>query len=138
MKGFKSFNSKSAIKTGVSVLVAGAGSAVADWALEKYDVIPAEYKQYTNVGKILLGAIGGSMVKNEYVKSAMDGIATVAAANLVAGYLPTEDGGGNAGGNNGGGTSGLPDGMIGRIRMGQRGFRRARVAGVQGADFMGA
>ena len=38
MKGFKSFNSKSAIKTGVSVLVAGAGSAVADWALEKYDV----------------------------------------------------------------------------------------------------
>ena len=134
MKGFKSFSTKAAIATGTSVLVAGVGSAVADWLLAKYDVIPAEYKQYTNAGKIVLGAIGGSMIKNQYLKSAMDGIATVAAANLVAGYLPTEDNSGD----NTAVTTGLPEGTIGRIRMGQRGFRRGRMAGVQGADFMGA
>ena len=66
MKGFKSFSTKSAIATGTSVLVAGVGSAVADWLLDKYDVIPAEYQQYTNAGKIVLGAIGGSMIKNQY------------------------------------------------------------------------
>lgn len=134
MKGFKSFNTKAAIATGTSVLVGGVGSAVADWLLAKYDVIPADYKQYTNAGKIVLGAIGGSMIKNQYLKSAFDGIATVAAANLVAGYLPADSNGNDAGTEP---PAGLPEGMIGRIRMGQRGFRR-RIAGVQGADFMGA
>lgn len=120
MKLFKSFSSKSAIATGTSVLVAGAGSAVADWALAKWDVIPAEYAQYTNIGKVIVGAVAGSMIKNQIAKSAFDGIATVGAANLVAGWLPegTKT------------TEGLPEGMIGRLRMGQRGFRRAAVRGV--------
>lgn len=120
MKGFKSFNTKSAIATGTTVLVAGAGSAVADWLLAKYDVIPADYQQYTNIGKVIVGAVAGSMIKNQIAKSAFDGIATVGAANLVAGWLPE---GTKA-------TEGLPEGMIGKLRMGQRGFRRAAVRGV--------
>ena len=126
MKGFKAFNTKSAIATGTSVLVGGVGSAVADWLLAKYDVIPASFKQYTDAGKVVLGAVAGSMITNQIAKSAFDGIATVAAANLVAGFLPegTKS------------TSGLPEGTIGRLRMGQRGFRRARIAGVNGANFM--
>lgn len=123
MKGFKKFNTKSIIATGTAVLAAGAGSALADWLLAKYDVIPAEYAEYTNVGKVLIGAVAGSMMTNQIAKSAFDGIATVGAANLVAGWLPTT------------GTpeptpAGLPEGMIGRLRMGQKGFRKAGIRGV--------
>lgn len=134
MKGFKNFNTKSAIATATSMAVAGAGSAVVDWLLKKYDVLPAEWgDQAVQIGKLAVGAIGGSMVKNQIAKSVMDGIATVAAAKLTEGLLPEagEDGGTALQ------TTGLPQGTIGRIRMGQRGFRRARIAGIQGADFMG-
>ena len=134
MKGFKSFNAKSAIATATSMAVAGAGSAVVDWALAKYDVLPAEWGDTAvQAGKIVVGAIGGSMIKNQIAKSVFDGIATVAAAKLVAGMLPEGDA------DKGGAlqTTGLPDGTIGRIRLGQRGFRRGRVAGMAGADFMG-
>lgn len=130
MKGFKKFNTKSVIATGTAVLAAGAGSAVADWLLAKYDVIPAEYAEYTNVGKVLLGAVAGSMMTNQIAKSAFDGIATVGAANLVAGWLPTETKDETAT------TSGIdPQSMIGRLRMGQKGFRKG-IRGVNGAAFM--
>ena len=127
MKGLKSFNTKSAIKTGTSVLVGGIGSAIADWLLAKYDIIPADYQQYTNAGKVVVGAIAGSMVKNDIVKSAFDGIATVGAAELVKGFLPTDD---SAATENP--VTGLPKGMIGaaaRRHLGQRGFAR-KVNGV--------
>ena len=141
MKGFKKFNTKSVIATGTAVLVAGAGSAVADWLLAKYDVNPAEYQDYTNIGKVVLGAIGGSMITNQIAKSAFDGIATVGAANLVTGFLPN-------GATTGSETtsiettstetpSGLPKGTIGRVKMGNKAFKRG-VRGVAGADFMQA
>ena len=128
MKGFKKLNTKSVIATGTAVLAAGAGSAVADWLLAKYDVIPAEYAEYTNVGKVLLGAVAGSMMTNQIAKSAFDGIATVGAANLVAGWLPTDTPKPET-------PAGLPEGTIGRLRMGQRGFRKG-IRGVNGAAFM--
>lgn len=133
MKGFKSFNAKSAITTATTMAVAGAGSAVADWLFAKYDVLPASWGDTAvQAGKIVVGAIGGSMIKNQIAKSVFDGIATVAAAKLVAGMLPEGDA------DKGGSTqmTGLPEGTIGRIRLGQRGFRRGRVAGMGGADFM--
>ena len=129
MKGFKKFSTKSAIATGTAVLTAGVGSAVADWLLAKYDVIPADYQQYTNIGKVILGAVAGSMMTNQIAKSAFDGIATVGAANLVAGWLPTETKESAAA------AAGLPEGTIGRLRMGQRGFRKG-IRGVNGAAFM--
>lgn len=135
MKGIKSFNTKAAIKTGTSVLVGGVGSAVADWLLDKYQIVPAEYQQYTNLGKVILGAIAGSMVKNEMVKSAFDGIATVGAANLVAEYMPDNT---TTTTTTTTAPAGLPKGTIGDLRLGQRGFRRGakRVSGLAGADFM--
>lgn len=136
MKGFKSFNTKSAISTATSMVVAGAGSAVVDWALAKYDVLPASWGDTAvQAGKIVVGAIGGSMIKNQIAKSVFDGIATVASAKLVEGMLP--DGTTDGGAKSNMGPSGLPEGTIGRIRLGQRGFRRGRVAGMAGADFMG-
>lgn len=128
MKGIKSFNTKAAITTATSVAVAGAGSAVVDWALKKYDVIPADWGDtVVQAGKIVLGAVGGSMIKNQIVKSVFDGIATVAAANLTKGFLPEDAAT----------TDGLPQGTIGRIKLGQRGFRVApknrKVSGVGNA-----
>lgn len=81
-----------------------------------------------NAIKIAGGAILGSMVKNQYLRAAADGIAVVGVSDLVASYV--------------GGTTttttttttstaaGLPNGMIGRIRLGQKGFHRASVRGV--------
>ena len=131
---FKKLNTKSVVATGVSVLGAGAGSAVADWALKKYGVDTKMEEATLQATKIIGGAVLGSIMPTTgywpIVKSACDGIATVAMANLVSEWLPatTTDGEG------GEGTSGLPYGMIGRLRMGQRGFaRKARVAGTPNA-----
>lgn len=126
MKGIKSFNTKSAIATATSVAVAGAGSAVVDWALEKYNVIPSDWGDtVVQAGKVVIGAVGGSLIKNQIAKSVFDGIATVAAANLTKGFLPETTTT----------VEGLPKGTIGRIKLGQRGFRKAnrRVSGVGNA-----
>ncbi len=132
MKGIKSFNTKAAIATATSMAVAGAGSAVVDWALAKYNVIPADWgNTVVQAGKVVIGAVGGSMIKNQIVKSVFDGIATVAAAKLTEEFLPETTAT----------PAGLPEGTIGRVnRLGQRGFRRGisrKVAGLAGADFMG-
>lgn len=140
MKGFKKFNLNSTISNATAMALAGAGSAGIDWLLKKYDVIPGDWDDtVVNAVKVAGGALLASMVDSKTLygipKAAGDGIATVGAYNLVAAMLPEVGAGGNGGTAV---TTGLPEGMIGRIRMGQRGFRRARVAGVQGADFMGA
>lgn len=138
-KGFKKFNLNSMISNATAMALAGAGSAGVDWLLKKYDVIPGDWDDtVVNAVKVAGGALLASMVDSKTLygipKAAGDGIATVGAYNLVAAMLPAE---GNTTPDPSP-TTGLPEGMIGRIRMGQRGFRRARVAGVQGADFMGA
>lgn len=123
------FKKSSAIQTAVTVLGAGAGSAVVDWLLEKYNIIDENWEKTTvNAVKIAGGAIAGAMIPNKgmwygLAKSACDGVATVAAADLVKSFLPV---------NTTSTTEGLPSGTIsGRLRMGQRGFRKA-VRGVNG------
>lgn len=129
---FKKLNTKSVVATGVSVLGAGVGSAVADWALEKYGVNTKYEKSTLQAAKIIGGAVLGSIMPTTgywpVAKSAFDGIATVAAAELVKEWLPAATETTTASES---GAAGLPYGMIGRLRMGQRGFaRKARVAGV--------
>lgn len=132
------FKVKGITDTLVNVGIGGAANVAMDYALSSigevagYDLSKGTTK---NAVKIAVGALAGSMFKSKYAHAAFDGIATVGAANLIDGLVNGEAGG-NGGSENG--TSGLPEGTIGRIRMGQRGFRRARVAGIQGADFMGA
>lgn len=134
MKGFKKFSSKSAIQSATSVAIAGAGSAGLDWLVAKYGANLPEWLTGTTLQatKVIGGAVLGSMATNSVVKSICEGVATVAAANLVNEYLPA------AGGDETKTPSGLPEGTIGRVRLGQRGFRRAGVRGVAGADFMQA
>lgn len=122
---------KSAIDTVINVGVGGAANVAMDYAFGNVDFLASLTPATKNAIKIGVGAVAGSMISNKYAKAAFDGIATVGAANLIASYLPTSA--------DADGAAGLPDGTIGRITVGQRGFnpRRARVAGVRGADFMG-
>ena len=134
---FKKLKTKSVVATGVSVLGAGVGSAVADWALAEYGINDKYEVSTLQAAKIIGGAVLGSIMPTTgywpIAKSAFDGIATVAAAELVKEWLPehetkkpeTEPGAG-----------GLPYGMIGGrhgMRMGQRGFARRAVAGTPNA-----
>lgn len=121
------FKKQSIIDTAVSVGIGGAANVAMDYAFSAIDFLSALEDTTKNAIKIGVGILGGTMVKSKYVRAAVDGIATVGVSNLVASYIAPKA------------ASGLPEGTIGRIRtMGQRGFaRRARVAGVGAADFMG-
>lgn len=129
------FKVKGITDTLVNVGIGGAANVAMDYALSSigevagYDLSKGTTK---NAVKIAVGALAGSMFKSKYAHAAFDGIATVGAANLIDGLVNGEVTTAPAT------TAGLPEGTIGRIRMGQRGFRRGRVAGIQGADFMGA
>ena len=131
------FKKSSIIDTVTNVAVGGAANVAMDYALNSIgETIGVDLSAGTtkHAVKIAVGALAGSMISNKYARVAFDGIATVGAADLIDSLV------------NGEATTtttttapaGLPEGTIGRIRMGQRGFRRGRVAGIQGADFMGA
>ena len=123
------FKLQNAISTGVAVMIGGGANVLADWGIEQLN-LSEEYKKYVDAGKVVVGAVAGSMINGKkygWLKSACDGIAIVGASHLVSGLINTES------------TSGLPEGTIGRIRLGQRGFRPyKRVAGLGGASFMEA
>ena len=131
------FKKSSAVNTLINVGIGGAANVAVDYAWGQVETLASLGDTTKNAIKIAAGAIGGSMVKNQYAAAALHGIATVGVSNLIASYLPgadSEDGGAASAAT----TAGLPSGTIGRLRMGQRGFaRRGRVSGVNGADFMG-
>ena len=133
------FKKSSIIDTVTNVAIGGAANVAMDYALNSIgDVAGFNLTSGTtkHAVKIAVGALAGSMVKSKYAHAAFDGIATVGAANLIDGLVNgdnTNGGGDNSGSENGAG--GLPYGMIGsrgKIRMGQRGFRRS-VAGTPSA-----
>lgn len=126
----KLFSKKSgAIDTLVNVGIGGAANVAIDYAVAQFDALSSQTQTVKNAVKIAAGVIGGSMVKNKYLKSGLEGIAVCGVAQLVADQLAENTT-----------TSGLPAGTIGRVRMGNRYFRGSRgVRGVAGAgnDFMG-
>ena len=113
--------------TVVNVGIGGAANVAFDSVVSSFDAFAALDATTKNAIKIGLGAIAGSMVSNKYVRAAADGVATVGVSNLVASYI-----GGSAEP-----ASGLPAGTIGRIRTGNRAFRRVGVRGVDTVDVMG-
>lgn len=124
---------KSSIKdTVVAVGVGGAANVGFDYL---YNLTGLSLGETTkNAIKIAGGAIVGSMVSSKIARAAADGIAVVGVSDLIASYMGGSTPTATAV------TTGLAEGTInggmGRIRLGQRGFRRARVAGLAGADFM--
>ena len=120
---------KSSIKdTVVAVGVGGAANVGFDYL---YNLTGLSLGETTkNAIKIAGGAILGSMVSSKIARAAADGIAVVGVSDMIASYMGGSTPTATAV------TTGLPEGTIGRIRLGQKGFRRARVSGLAGADFM--
>lgn len=119
------FKKSSIIDTVTNVGLGGAANVAVDYAVAQF--APTVDPMYVRIGKIVAGAVAGSMVSNKYLRAAADGIAVVGASELISGYVAP--------------TSGLPAGTIGRIRTGNRAYRRA-IRGCQptsgvGASFMG-
>lgn len=117
------FKKSSIVDTVVNVGIGGAANVAMDYVYANVDALASLGDTTKNAIKIAAGAVLGAMVSNKYARAAADGIATVGASNLIASYVTPEAEAPVT-------TEGLPSGTIGRIRMGQRGFRRARVAGV--------
>ena len=132
------FKKSNIVDTLVNVGVGGAANVAFDYVADQIDAVASLESTTKNAVKIALGAVAGSMISNKYLRAAADGIATVGVSNLVAGYMGTEESGSNSGSSVSPAT-GLPNGTIGRLSMGQRGFaRRAKaLRGVGKADFMG-
>lgn len=109
------FKKKGLATTMVASLVAGAGSVGADYVISQIDALSNVDQMYIDGGKVVAGALLGSMTKNQYVKSIADGMATVGAAALVQSLID--------GTSTSNPTSGLPKGTIGRVQAGDRYFR---------------
>ena len=132
------FKKQSIVDTLVNVGVGGAANVLIDYGIT---LLPADMQESIkgttkHIAKIAIGAIGGSMAKNKYLRAATDGIAVVGVSDWVNELMtPAEDKTANNGGENG--PSGAPFIGTGRIRTGQRGFRRG-VRGTGAVAFMGA
>ena len=136
----KLFKKSSAVDTLVNVGIGGAANVAMDYV---FGLLPAETfasvqnpDTVKNAIKVAVGAFGGSMVSGssaKYVRPALDGIATVGASQLISGLLSSETKENNSGDNSGdqSKTGRIPFmGGVGRMRMGQRGFRKVAGTGV--------
>lgn len=128
------FKKQSIMDTMINVGVGGAANVAIDYVVDQVEAIKALGDTTINAAKIVLGSVAGSMVSNKILRAATDGIATVGVSNLVKGLItgdssvtPDTDA-----------TSGLPYGTIGRVRPGNRAYRRAnKVSGVGASSVMG-
>lgn len=129
---FKNPFKKSSIKdTLVNVGIGGAANAAIDYAWEQIDAVK-QYDEYKDAGKLILGAVVGSMVSNKYARAAADGVATVGVSNLVTSLI---EGNSIFTSKTPVSTEGLPSGTVGRIRYGAKRFgKRGKIAG----DFIAA
>ena len=129
----KLFKKDSIIATAVNVGIGGVANVGIDYAWEQIEALQ-QYDEYKNIGKIVLGAVVGSMASGKYarfIRAAADGVAVVGVSDLVQGYIDKTP-------NITTGNSGLPRGTVdglGRIRYGKRGFGKSgKIAG----DFIAA
>jgi len=132
------FKKSSAIDTLTNVGIGGAANVAIDYAVAQVDALATADPMYVNIGKIAVGALGGSMVKNKYARAAMDGVAVVGVSNLISSLLNDTE----SGSENKEATNGLAKGTIGRMIPGNRRYIRNRVNGTSGigkaaSTFMG-
>lgn len=120
------FKKDSIIDTAINVGTGGAANALVDVAVNS--VLPNTDPMYVNIGKFVGGVVLGSMApKNQMLRAAADGIATVGVANLVSDLVA------NGFGSSDETTSGFKRDVLGRVRAGHSKFaRRIKRRGVSG------
>ena len=125
------FKLKSILSAGAALAIGGGANVLADYARANVEALSKVDDTYYNAGKVVVGAVGSTMISGKkygWLKSAFDGIPIVGASDLIKPYIL--DGAST--------TAGLPEGTIGRLRLGQRNFRMPARRGVHGAPFMEA
>lgn len=129
------FKKSSITDTIINVGIGGAANVAIDYVVSQVEAIQSLGDTTINALKIAAGAFVGSMVENKIARAACDGVATVGVSNLVAGML---EGSGGTKESAVEPASGLPYGTIGRVRLGNKAYRRAsRVSGCNTAGVMG-
>lgn len=124
------FKKQSIIDTVVNVGIGGAANVAIDAVVGQFEAIQSLGDTTINALKIAAGAVVGSMVSDKFARAAADGVATVGVSNLIAGLMADEPSPAPA--------NGLPYGTIGRVRPGNRAYRRAhKVSGVNAGAVMG-
>lgn len=112
------FKKSSIIDTAINVGTGGAANALIDVAVNS--VLPNTDPMYVNIGKFVGGVVLGSMAgKNQMLRAATDGIATVGVANLVSNLVA--DGFGSGAGE---GAAGFKRDVMGRVRAGHSSLAR--------------
>lgn len=104
------FKKKGLAQTVVNTVIGGAGNVAADYVISQIPQLAEVDSNYINGGKIVAGALIGSMSRNKYVHALADGMAVVGASELVSSLITP--------------TSGLPKGTIGRVVTGDRYFNK--------------
>ena len=129
------FKKSSITDTIINVGIGGAANVAIDYVVSQVEAIQSLGDTTINALKIAAGSVVGSMVENKIARAACDGVATVGVSNLVAGLL---EGAGGAKEEVVESAAGLPYGTIGRVRPGNKAYRRAaRVSGCNAGAVMG-
>lgn len=126
----KKFNTKSALSTAGAYAIGGAGNAAMDYAVENIDALKGLSPLVLGLVKIGVGVAGRSLTKQPIINQAADGVGIAGAGDIIKGML---DGSISLGGDDSAAApaSGLPQGVIGRVRAGNRRFMSGRkVSGV--------
>lgn len=110
------FKKQGIITSLTNIAVGGAANVATDYVVSSVSALATLDPRYIQGGKIVLGALLGSMSKNKYVHAAADGMAVVGASELISGLVN---------GTPAAAASGLPRGTVGAARMGDRYFKRA-------------
>lgn len=124
------FKKDSIIDTAINVGTGGAANALVDVAVNS--VLPNTDPMYVNIGKFVGGVVLGSMAgKNQMLRAATDGIATVGVANLVSDLVAGGFGSDSASE----GAGGFKRDVLGRVKAGHsRLARRIKRRGVGNAN----
>lgn len=104
------------MQTITNTVIGGAANVGANYVIANVDALATVDPMYINGGKIVVGALLGSMSKNKYVHAAADGMAVVGASELIDSLLTETTNGSTT-------TSGLPRGTVGRATAGDRYFK---------------
>ncbi|MBO7736072.1 MAG: hypothetical protein J6S67_26110 [Methanobrevibacter sp.] len=125
----KFMKKQNVVDTAVNLALGGGANVAIDYVVSSIDALSDIDERYINAGKLVIGAVGSSMVSNKMAKSALDGIAIVGASNLIKSLMGGET-------SVDGGATGVPAGtvgrLIGRARMPRKSFGRAIRSSVNG------
>lgn len=128
------FKKQGIIDTLTNVGIGGAANVAMDYLVDSVDSLKTMDSTTINAIKIGVGVLGGTMTTNKMIRAAVDGIAVVGVSNLVQGLIGDTGSSSVSSGSDKSGMAGLPGGTIGRLRLGNRYFKKTApgVAGVAG------